>query len=194
MSVKIHETSVIFGMENITFCGWNVRFDALSMLSAGKKGMEIGDFVHIGVGSHVFGHSSRIVFGKGSGVSASVNVFGASDNYTSGHLTGPCVPSKFRDVKKGDVIFEDFAIVGCGSTILPGVTLGRGCAVGANTLVRKSVPPYAVVFGPRQEIVAYRNEVLLERLARELDDWCLSLDAFSCELEGNYRRQFHASA
>ena len=46
-----------------------------------------------------------------------------------------------------DVIIGEDVWVGTRATILPGVTLGRGCIVGANALVTKSVPPYALVAG-----------------------------------------------
>ena len=46
-----------------------------------------------------------------------------------------------------DVCIEEDVWVGARATILPGATLGRGCIVGANAMVTKSVPPYALVMG-----------------------------------------------
>lgn len=39
------------------------------------------------------------------------------------------------------------ASIGANSTILPGLTLGEHCMVGAGSVVTKDVPPYAVVVG-----------------------------------------------
>ncbi len=50
---------------------------------------------------------------------------------------------------------EDGASIGGGAVILPGITLGKGCMVGAGAVVTKSVPPYAVVTGSPARIIRY---------------------------------------
>lgn len=55
--------------------------------------------------------------------------------------------------QSGDVIIEEDVWLGTGVTILSGVRLGRGCIVGANSLVTKDVPPYAVVVGTPAKII-----------------------------------------
>lgn len=37
--------------------------------------------------------------------------------------------------------------IGVGATILPGITLGRYCMIGAGAVVTRDVPPYALVLG-----------------------------------------------
>ncbi len=48
---------------------------------------------------------------------------------------------------KGSITIEADAWIGTGSVILPGVTIGEGAVVGANSVVTKNVPPYTVVGG-----------------------------------------------
>jgi len=48
---------------------------------------------------------------------------------------------------KGKVIIEDYAWIGTGAMILPGVTIGRGAVVGARAVVSKSVAPGAIAVG-----------------------------------------------
>ena len=55
--------------------------------------------------------------------------------------------------KSGDVVIEEDVWLGAGATILAGVRLGRGCIIGANSLVTKDVPPYAVVAGSPAKII-----------------------------------------
>jgi serine O-acetyltransferase len=54
------------------------------------------------------------------------------------------------------VVVEDGVTIGAGACIIPkegyGLTLGRGCVVGANAVVTKDVPPGAVAVGPGADI------------------------------------------
>lgn len=46
-----------------------------------------------------------------------------------------------------DVIVESDVWIGRNVTLLPGVTIGRGCTVAASAVVTKSMPPYCVIAG-----------------------------------------------
>lgn len=59
-----------------------------------------------------------------------------------------------RDVySKGGVYIGKNVWIGDKATILPGVTIGDGCIVGANAVVVKSAPPYSVIVGNPAKIV-----------------------------------------
>lgn len=47
----------------------------------------------------------------------------------------------------GDVIIDDYAVIGTRVTILPGVHIGQGAVVGSGAVVTKDVPAYSVVGG-----------------------------------------------
>ncbi len=49
--------------------------------------------------------------------------------------------------KLGEVHIGDYAWIATGSTILPGVKIGRGAVVGAATVVSRDVPDYALAIG-----------------------------------------------
>jgi acetyltransferase-like isoleucine patch superfamily enzyme len=51
------------------------------------------------------------------------------------------------------VTLEDNVWIGFDAVILPGVTIGRGAIVGCKTIVRESVPPYAVVVGDPARLI-----------------------------------------
>jgi acetyltransferase-like isoleucine patch superfamily enzyme len=58
--------------------------------------------------------------------------------------------SKIRDfapVARGPIVIEDDAWLGAGCVILPGVRIGRGAVVGANSVVAQNVLPLHVVAG-----------------------------------------------
>lgn len=63
------------------------------------------------------------------------------DIITTGH------PRKIDDMKCKSVLIEDDVWIGFNSTILKGVTIGRGAVVGACSVVTKDVAPYTVVAG-----------------------------------------------
>ncbi|KAK7419251.1 hypothetical protein QQX98_003403 [Neonectria punicea] len=55
------------------------------------------------------------------------------------------VLSRIKSVEFGHPVrIEDDCWIGGGVTILAGITIGRGCAIGANATVTKSIPPYSV--------------------------------------------------
>ena len=51
------------------------------------------------------------------------------------------------------VTLEDNVWIGFDAVVLPGVTIGRGAVIGCKTIVRESVPPYAVVVGDPARII-----------------------------------------
>jgi maltose O-acetyltransferase len=72
--------------------------------------------------------------------------------YTADHdVYSPVFAGRLRSVR-----IEDYVFVGSRATILPGVTLGKGCAVGASSVVTKDVPPGSVVVGNPARPVAER--------------------------------------
>lgn len=67
---------------------------------------------------------------------------------------------------KGPIVLEDDVWIGYGATVLSGVTLGKGCVVGAGALVCKDIPPYAIVAGVPAKVIRYRfDEAMRGRLA-----------------------------
>ncbi len=55
-----------------------------------------------------------------------------------------------------DVVIGEDVWLGANSTILAGVNIGRGAIVGAGSVVRCDVPPYAIVAGNPAKVVGFR--------------------------------------
>lgn len=67
------------------------------------------------------------------------------------------------DFSQSIIINEDVWI-GARVTLLQGVNLGRGAIIGAGSVVRTNVPPYAIVVGNPAKVIGYRfspDEILL---------------------------------
>lgn len=55
-----------------------------------------------------------------------------------------------------DTNIQDYVWVATGSSILQGITIGRGAVVSAFSVVKKSIPPYAIVSGNPCKIIGFR--------------------------------------
>jgi len=72
---------------------------------------------------------------------------------------------------KGNIIIGHDVWIGAGCTILSGVKVGNGAIIGANTVVSKEVPPYAIVGGNKSKIIKFRfSDELIDRL-QEIQWW-----------------------
>ncbi|MGF1908599.1 CatB-related O-acetyltransferase [Vibrio kasasachensis] len=76
-------------------------------------------------------------------------------------------------VGKGDTHIGDGSWLGMRAMIMPGVTIGEGAIVAANSVVTKDVEPYSVVAGSPAKLVKYRFEpsVIEELLSFNVYDW-----------------------
>lgn len=54
---------------------------------------------------------------------------------------------------KGEIVIGDGTWVGASATILAPVTIGKGCVIGANSLINKDIPDFSVVVGNPARIV-----------------------------------------
>ena len=64
------------------------------------------------------------------------------------------LPPRHRNLySKGPVIIGKYVSIGEGCIILPGVTIGDHAVIGANAVVTKDIPPYAVAVGNPAKVV-----------------------------------------
>jgi len=61
-------------------------------------------------------------------------------------------------ISRGPIVIEDDVWIGAHCTITDGVTIGRGAVVGANSVVTRDVPAYAIVAGVPAKQIADRRE------------------------------------
>jgi galactoside O-acetyltransferase len=146
--------------------GSNVRIDDYCVVSGGG-GLRLGDHVHVASFCALFA-GAGIVMGDFSGLSARVTIFTESDDYSGASLTNPTVPSEYKPgVQRGEVTIGRHVIVGASTTILPGIALAEGAAIGAHSLVTKDCDAWTVYFGVPAKRLHRRKRDLLQ-LEREL--------------------------
>lgn len=159
-NVQISDKASIYGAGHISI-GDNVRIDDFCLISAGAGGIEIGKFVHIAGFSSLIG-AGKITLCDFSGLSSRVSIYSSNDDYSGAMLTNPTVPSEFTGVTHADVYLDEHVIVGSGSIILPGVTLGKGVAVGAISVVNRDCAEFGIYAGnPAKRIKERRRDLLV---------------------------------
>lgn len=141
--------------------GNNSRIDDYCVL-VGGKGLRIGDYVHIGCFSALFA-GSGITLEDFSGLSARVTLYSESDDYSGASLTNPTVPIEFKPgLIRGPILIRRHCIIGANSTLLPGVTLNEGVAVGAHSLVVKDCEAWSIYAGIPARRIKGRKRGLLD--------------------------------
>lgn len=165
--VAISDKASFYGAERISI-GDNVRIDDFCVFSAGVGGIQIGSNVHVAVFVSIIGAGSVIV-SDFVNLSSRVSIYSSNDDYSGAALTGPALPSKYTNIRSADVYLGKHVIVGCGSIVLPGVSLGEGVAIGALSLVNKDCSEFGVYAGNPLRFVKERKRDLLALERQFLD-------------------------
>lgn len=113
--------------------------------------LTVGDNCGFGAFNHItctnsFQIGNGVLTGKW--VTITDNSHGATD-FESLQLS----PMQRPIVSKGAVVIGDNVWIGDKSTVLPGVCIGSGAVIGANSVVTKDVPPFAIVVGNPAKII-----------------------------------------
>lgn len=73
------------------------------------------------------------------------------------------LPIREQGVTREGIIIEDDCWLGSGVKVLDGVTIGKGCVIGANSVVTKDIPPYSVAVGAPARVIKKRGEKELSK-------------------------------
>ncbi len=166
-NVRIDAAARFYGADRIEI-GSHSRIDAFCVVSAGDGAIRIGEHVHVAALGFMSG-AGGIELEDFANISGRVSIYSSNDDYSGATLTGPTVPDELRDVHVAPVRIGRHVIVGAGSVILPGVTIGEGAAVGALSIVKRDIEPFTIVAGPDARVIGMRKRDLLE-LESRVDD------------------------
>lgn len=112
----------------------------------------IGEHVSFNVNCHI-GVINRIVIGNNVLIGSNVLITDHSHGTTDLKTLEGTHPQHRLLFSKGPVVIEDDVWIGDNVSILPNVIIGKGCVIGCNTVVNKSVPPYSIVVGNPMRIL-----------------------------------------
>ena len=111
--------------------GHDCAISSFNHISTGIREVKIGNYVRIG---------------------PSVTILGGSRNFKKRSVRIMDQGSFHEGVTIGDDVF-----IGAGAVIMPGCHIGEGVVIGANSVVTRDFPPYAVVAGVPAKIIGERR-------------------------------------
>lgn len=165
--VFFHRIGMLLGQEYISI-GSRSEFDDAFVLTAWDTyethvgtqhftpSIEIGSDCFFGAGVHITA-INKIRIGDGCLVGKWVTI---TDNSHGDNTMDQLRVKPIRRPlhSKGPVIIGDNVWIGDKATILPGVTIGEGAVIAANSVVTKDVPAFSVVAGVPARIIKSNSQ------------------------------------
>ncbi len=137
----------------------------------GSNGIKIGDGVQIAGLSGIYSHSShKAIRLCGHGY------IEMSEKIRPGYLRAP-------------VEIGDFTFIGVSAVILPGVKIGKGCVIGAGSVVNSDIPDYSVAVGNPIKIIGST----LDSDASHFEDPMVIQNYYDPHLIDVYRKKYNVS-
>jgi acetyltransferase-like isoleucine patch superfamily enzyme len=133
---------------NAFFPGWRVRLLRFSGFTIGRDVYIADDLLIV----EELAERGNITIGDRVSIAPRVTLI------TSSHPNNSRIRD-FAPLAEGPIVIEDDAWLGAGCVVLPGVRIGRGAVVGANSVVTEDVPPLHIVAGqPARAVRELRPE------------------------------------
>lgn len=120
-----------------------------------KQNIYVDDYCLIQDQLNLITNKGKLIIGKYSVIASGCTIIPDSHRFNVGVPFYMAAIKNINDTTKDVVIKEDCSI-GAGCIILSGCHIARGAVVGAGCVVKKDVPPYAVVVGVPARIIATR--------------------------------------
>lgn len=161
-NVQISRDAKIYEPEKISI-GANSRIDDLCILSGQ---ITIGRFCHITPMCLIAGGAPGVFIDDFVTMAYGVKVFSQSDDYSGRTMVNSLIPAKYKNEYLAEVIIEKQVVIGANATIMPGVKLSQGSAIGAMSLVLEQTQPWTINVGVPSRFIKKRHRDL-ERLERD---------------------------
>lgn len=126
-----------------------------------KNNLVMGEHTAIYTQSRISTHRGRFVMGAHSGAASDLVVMTGNHMSLKGRWLRDVTDADKDRLDKnhmydGDVIVEEDVWIGTNVTLLYGSYIGRGAIIGAGSVVRSKVPPYAIVIGNPAKVIGFR--------------------------------------
>ena len=156
-NVRLSRKASLYGIGNISI-GSNVRIDDFCVLSGC---ITIGNYVHINPFTGIFAGDAGVFLDDFANLASRITIYAVSDDYSGDYMTSPLLPKEVTNITQSPVRIVKHVIIGTGSSILPVVHIGEGCAIGAMSLVKKDCAPWGIFAGIPCRRIKKRSKSLL---------------------------------
>jgi acetyltransferase-like isoleucine patch superfamily enzyme len=126
------------------------------------KNCTIGKHTYIGENGSI----TKSKVGNYSTIANNVFIGQGEHDYNQVALSGQLYNfDSYEKYTQKDCIIGNDVWIGVGVIVLRGVTIGDGSVIGANSVVTKDIPPYAIAVGSPARVIKYRfSEEKIRRL------------------------------
>lgn len=133
---------------------WGTRFTGQPAYISGKVDIDGTDY-------------SLITLGKGVTLSGNARILTHDwSPYTVGKAMGIQTANPLGRILP--VAIGDYSFIGTGSIVMPGASIGRGCIIGAGTVVRGPIPDFSIVIGNPGQIIGDSRDYLARKFPEHL--------------------------
>ncbi len=115
--------------------------------------IKIGNNVSIHEYAILYGHGG-LVIGNNVRIAARVIIIPANHIFKDKET-----PIRLQGIAAKGITIGDDVWLGADCKILDGVTIGKGCVIGAGSVVTESLPEYSIAVGVPAKIISKRGEV-----------------------------------
>lgn len=187
LSDKVNICICHYLKKNMGYCGKNVILGKPTTCT-NISNIHMNDNTNIYSDFKFISHTGKFYMGKNSGSAQGLTIITGNHHRTPGILLKDDIASREHDIEK-DIIVEEDVWIGANVTLMDGCHIGRGAIIGANSVVRFKVPPYAIVIGNPAKVIGFTftpEEVRIHEGKLYNEDKRISLS----EYEKNYNRFF----
>lgn len=166
--VYISDKASIYNASKISI-GSFVRIDDFCLVSAGEEGIEIGSYVHISCYACLIGQA-KITVKDFAAISIKATILSSTSDFSGDTLPklqgfqDQTIDKDLFSVISKPVTLETHTGIGAHTIVFPGVTVGKGSAIGALSSVYEDVNEWGIYFGNPVRFIKKRSEVAYNKL------------------------------
>ncbi len=147
----------IFSTPAFGYCSASTQI-GYPFLATKPKNVFLYEYTRINPGAKIIIYTGKFKLKKYSEIAYGCTIITGNHTPTVGIPQYVLGHSHIND-RENDVIVEEDVWIGANVTLLSGCHIGRGCVIGACSLVNKEIPPYAVVVGIPARIIASKFSI-----------------------------------
>lgn len=153
ISNKITALKGLYLKSQLAHCGNNVCF-VYPYHCYKPQNIYLYDNTNIFAGFIFISHTGKFIMKKNSGAAQGLTVITGNHYRNIGTLIKKSMREHSNDIER-DIVVDEDVWIGANVTLLDGSHIGRGATIGAGSVVRSNIPPYAVVIGNPARIIGF---------------------------------------